>query len=158
MQLPAMMTAAHFHIRLGEKRQSVKLLEKAEKLAEGDSEAMSFIGYYYALNGVYLGRALQFTAQALKDRPEDSAYLRNYAVALWKNKRGDEAEKVFKKAIGKPAPVEFIFFDYGKFLLEAGRDKEAAAMFQKELEAEPELFEPAKALKAVSSKKPASRK
>ncbi|MEW5945438.1 MAG: tetratricopeptide repeat protein [bacterium] len=139
-RLPSLFSLAHFYYRIGDRAGSLKRLEEIEKsAAAGDAETQSYLGYFLALNGERLDDALELTGNAAAREPERAAFLRNHAVALWKNGRLEEAEELFRRAAAEGEDTEFLHYDYGTMLVEMGRKEEGTAEIRKEVELNPEL-------------------
>ncbi|MFH1539257.1 MAG: tetratricopeptide repeat protein [bacterium] len=140
--VPTMFALAHFYYRLGNKGESMKYLKLIEETGENDAEVRSFLGYFLALNGERLEDALDLTFGAVTESENSAVFLKNHAVALWKLKRYEEAERSFKRALDMGKNVEFLHYDYGCMLLEMGRKKEGKEQIKKDLEINPELYPP----------------
>jgi tetratricopeptide (TPR) repeat protein len=139
-QAPALLSIAHFEFRQGNTRESLKYIAKVEALKPEDHETLSYVGYFYALNGKELNKALKLTRAAWESSPDDVVYLKNYAVALWKNGRANEAEQYFLKAMEKNQPTEFLHYEYALVLLDIpGRRNDALAQIKKEYALSPQI-------------------
>ena len=79
---------------------------------------------------------------AVTESGNNAIFLKNHAVALWKLKRYEEAERNFKRALDTGENVEFLHYDYGCMLIEMGKKKEGKEQIKKELEVNPELYLP----------------
>ena len=139
-RIPAMLSAAHFQYRAGNIKKSLAQLKAVEESGADDLETRSYIGYFYALNGRELDKALDYTKKAYDTAPQDVVFVKNYAVALWRNKKREQAEEKFKEALALEAPTEFLHYEYGLFLLEQkdSRDR-AVEQFLEEYEISPEV-------------------
>lgn len=150
---PALFAMANFQYRLGNKEGSLKALKRIEDMKDDDAEIKSFLGYFYAMNGTNLERALDLAFDAIKESPKNPMFLKNYAVALWKLKRYQEAERNFQRAAEIDEDAEFIHFDYGSMLIEMGRKKEGIERIEREVKLNPELEAPRALLRKLKGKR-----
>jgi tetratricopeptide (TPR) repeat protein len=139
-QAPALLSVAHFAYRSGNISESLKYLSKVEALKPLDHETLSYTGYFYALNGKEYKKALALTRAALESAPSDVVFLKNYAVALWKNGDIKQAEDMFQKALAQDQPTEFLHYEYAQLLFDIkSRRDDAIEQLKKEYALSPQI-------------------
>jgi len=86
-----------------------------------------------------LGKALDAFQKAIAIKPDDPAYHNNYALALAKAKKFDEAQAELAKAAQLDPPnAGKYFYNLGAVLVNTGQSAAAEAAFKKATEANPE--------------------
>ena len=85
---------------IGEREEAVNILEE---ITEDDiasvPEAYNYLGYIYAEEGKNLDRAIFLINKALKEDPDNGAYLDSLGWTYYKKGMLDEAEEMTKKAL-----------------------------------------------------------
>ncbi len=83
-------------------------------------------------------KGLEAYAKALELKPEDAAYHNNYALALAKAKKFDEAQSELTKAAQlDPPQAGRYYYNLGAVLVNTGQLEPAGAAFKKAIEADP---------------------
>ena len=86
-----------------------------------------------------LGKAVEAFQKAIALKPDDPAYHNNYALALAKAKKFDEAQAELTKAAQLDPPnAGKYFYNLGAVLVNTGQSAAAEAAFKKAIEANPE--------------------
>ncbi len=138
----AMMSIAQGYMYLGNSAEAVKYLKMALEESSSDMESRdikAFSGYIMCSLGVDIETASGYVTDAYTSHPQDAAYMRNMAVCLAANGKREQSEEMFLKALSTGIPVELLNYEYGKFLLAAGRAGKAAEYFRKELDISPDM-------------------
>jgi tetratricopeptide (TPR) repeat protein len=85
-----------------------------------------------------LGNALQAYGKAMELKPEDAGYHNNYALALARAKKFDEAQAELGKAAQLDPPnAGRYFYNLGALLINSGQTDPAGEAFKKAIEASP---------------------
>ncbi len=85
-----------------------------------------------------LNKALESYQKAMELRPEEAAYHNNYALALARAKRFEEAQAELTKAAQlDPANAGRYFYNLGALLVNSGQNEQAGAAFKRAIEADP---------------------
>jgi tetratricopeptide (TPR) repeat protein len=100
--------------------------------------ALNYLGYMYADSGIHLEESLDLIGRALKEEPDNGAYLDSYGWALFRLGRLSEAESEIRKALATLESDATIHEHLGDVLAAQGRRDEAVTHWQKALELEPE--------------------
>jgi len=103
--------------------------------------ALNYLGYMYADSGIHLEESLELIGRALRDEPDNGAYLDSYGWALFRLGRLNEAESEIRKALASLQSDPTIHDHLGDILAAQGRKDEAATHWRKALELEPESAE-----------------
>jgi tetratricopeptide (TPR) repeat protein len=86
-----------------------------------------------------LGKALEDFQKAIALKPDDPAYHNNYALALAKSKKFDDAQTELAKAAQLDPPnAGKYFYNLGALLVNTGQSAAAEAAFKKATEANPD--------------------
>ena len=97
--------------------------------------------YLRAVILLKLGRteaALAAFRQAITMNPPYAPAFSDLALALLAEQKTPDAEKVFQEALARGVRDPFIYFNLGSLLAEAGRFREALAIYQKGLQIQPD--------------------
>jgi len=95
------------------------------------NEALNFLGYNYAVQGIKLDRAESLIKRALKQKPDDGYYLDSLAWVYFKRGEFIKAMQTQKKALEIIADDAIMFEHYGDILW-ANSKQEAARLAWKE--------------------------
>ena len=90
--------------------------KKVLKLRPGDAAASNYLGYMWAEKGVKLDSATVLLESALKQEPENGAFLDSYAWIWFQKGQVDSAYKYLQKAIVKIKDDPVIFHHLGDIL------------------------------------------
>lgn len=103
--------------------------------------ALNYLGYMYADSGIHLEESLELIGRALKEDPNNGAYLDSYGWALFRLGRLQEAEVEIRKALTVLQSDPTIHDHLGDILAALGRRDEAVTHWRKALELEPDSAE-----------------
>ncbi len=113
-----------------------------EKVLEIDPEnALVYNNYAYALSkrDIRLDEALDMVTKALKEEPDNSAYLDTKGWILFKLKRFDEAEKYISRAIAIGGERPVLIDHLGDVLYRLGKKAEALENWKKAFAIDPAI-------------------
>ena len=98
------------------------------------SEALNFLGYVYAEQGIKLDEAKRLIEQALVKKPNDGYYLDSLAWVYFKQGNYSEAAKLQRAAIKQIKDDPVMFEHLGDILWRSGSEAEARASWEKAIE------------------------
>lgn len=127
--------------RSGQFDRSVSMFKSMIAREPDNGIALNYLGYMYADSGVNLEESLELIGRALKDEPDNGAYLDSYGWALFRLGRLSEAESEIRKALASLQSDPTIHDHLGDILAAQGRKDEAVTHWRKALELEPESTE-----------------
>ncbi len=102
------------------------------------AEALNFLGYTYAVQGIQLQQAEALIKRALVHKPDDGYYMDSLAWVYYKNGNYIEALRTQKKALGIITDDAVMFEHFGDILWGTGDKKAARNAWQKSIELESE--------------------
>lgn len=112
---------------------------KALELEPEFGEAMNYLGYMWAEQGVRLDEARALIDGALKVEPENPNYLDSLAWVLYKQDRAEEGLEYLLKALELAESPDPTLYDHlGDIYAQLNQMKKARAAWRKALEAEPD--------------------
>lgn len=117
-----------------------RLVEKMQTVLElnpGNTHAMNYIGYIYAVKGIHLDEALVYINKALETEPESGYFLDSLAWVYYKMKLYEDAEQTMRKAINSLHDDPLIHEHMGDILLELQKFDEAKDEWVKSLVYDP---------------------
>lgn len=103
-----------------------------------NAPALNYLGYMYADSGIRLDESLKLIERALKQEPENGAYLDSFGWALYRLGRYQEAETQLRKAIGYLKADSTLFEHLGDILSAQGRHDEAHEQWNEALKLRPD--------------------
>jgi tetratricopeptide (TPR) repeat protein len=83
----------------GKTAAAISNLEQALRMDPGNPNAMNSLGYILADQNIHPEKALQYCKRAHALRPENPVYMDSLALALVRNQRPQEAEKMYRLAL-----------------------------------------------------------
>ncbi|ATX80337.1 putative conserved protein HemY, contains two TPR repeats [Mariprofundus aestuarium] len=98
------------------------------------SEAMNFLGYSYATQGIHLDKAELLINQALSLKPDDGYYLDSLAWVYYQRNEYDKALETQKKAIAKIGDDPVMYEHLGDMLWKTGDFPAARNAWKKSIE------------------------
>lgn len=98
---------------------------------------LNYLGYMFADSGIYLEESLELIGRALREEPDNGAYLDSYGWTLFRLGRLNEAESEIRKALVNLQSDPTIHDHLGDVLAALGRKEEAETHWRKALELEP---------------------
>jgi tetratricopeptide (TPR) repeat protein len=127
--------------RDGQFDRAVTIFEHMIAREPDNAIALNYLGYMYADSGIHLEESLSLIVRALKEEPDNGAYLDSYGWALYRLGRLDEAESEIRKALQSLQSDPTIHDHLGDILAALGRRDEAVTHWRKALELEPDSQE-----------------
>ncbi|MBI5866922.1 MAG: tetratricopeptide repeat protein [candidate division Zixibacteria bacterium] len=103
-----------------------------------NAPALNYLGYMYADSGIRLDESLKLIERALKQEPENGAYLDSFGWALYRLGRYQDAETQLRKAIGYLKADSTLFDHLGDILNAQGRHEEAQKQWLEALKLKPD--------------------
>lgn len=98
------------------------------------SEAMNFLGYSYAVQGIHLDKAEQLILKALSYKPEDGYYLDSLAWVYFRQKNYNKALAMQRKAIAQINDDPVMFEHLGDMLWKLDEQQEARKAWKRAIE------------------------
>ncbi|HKI60218.1 MAG TPA: tetratricopeptide repeat protein, partial [Mariprofundaceae bacterium] len=98
------------------------------------SEALNFLGYVFADQGINLVEARELIQRALEEKPDDGYYLDSLAWVYFKQGNFKQAAKLQRSAIEQISDDPVMFEHLGDILWRSGDKSEAGKSWQKALE------------------------
>jgi tetratricopeptide (TPR) repeat protein len=115
-----------------------KSFRRALQLNPNSSEVLNYLAYMWAERGENLEEAFSMMQKALKQEPENEAFLDSMAWVLFKQKKYKEALPWMEKAISHSSEQDATLFDHlGEIYLGLGQSEKAREAFEKSLKIEP---------------------
>lgn len=134
-----------FYYDMGSTYERAKQYRKAEscfrivfELQPGFPDALNYMGYMWTELEINLPKAREMIAQAVKEEPENAAFLDSMAWVLFKLKRSGEALDWQLKAVKFAEKPDAVLYDHlGDIYASLNRMKEAHEAWEKALELGP---------------------
>ena len=124
-------TAGVFHDEAGDKEKAIEFMEKAVELNPKNADALNYLGYTLAVEGVRLDEAEAFLKRALSFDPNNGYYLDSLGWILYKKGKNVEALKLIKRAV-ELAPRDAVILEHKAILQqELGQYAEALETLEK---------------------------
>jgi len=122
----------------GNQKEGLEIGEKLLALSPNDPDALNFVGYSLAEQGVNLDRAQELITKALAAKPDNPYFQDSLAWVL--HKRGDTAKawETIQKAVAAGPKQADVWEHYGDIAKAMNLTKEAAAGYAKALELGPD--------------------
>ena len=98
-----------------------------------DASALNFFGYILADRGIRLDEAVSLTQRAVKQEPENSAYLDSLGWAYYKQNKLAEAEEYLQKAVNGQEHDPTMLGHLGDVYFKLGNNERAADLFERSL-------------------------
>ncbi|MDQ6983042.1 MAG: tetratricopeptide repeat protein [Mariprofundus sp.] len=99
-----------------------------------DAEALNFLGYTYAVQGMNLNKAIALIKLALIQKPDDGYYLDSLAWAYYKKGDYPKAAITQTRALKKVTDDAVMYDHYGDIMWKNSRPKAARQAWQKAIE------------------------
>ncbi len=114
--------------------QAEVMLNRVIRANPDNSEALNFLGYTYAVQGINLDHAKVLIGRALMLKPDDGYYLDSLAWAYYQSGEYSKAAKTQVKAL-KQIPEDAVMHDhYGDIMWKKGKQKAARQAWKKAIE------------------------
>lgn len=120
--------------RNGNFRKATNAFRKALRLNPNDDAAANYLGYMWAEQGKHLDSAKVLLEMALKNDPDNGAYLDSYGWVFFKMGDLRNAEKYILEAIKQINDDPVIYSHLGDILAKKGDRKNAINAFKKSIE------------------------
>ena len=104
-----------------------------------DGEALNFLGYTYAEQGVKLHQAKQYIEHALKVKPKDAYYMDSLAWVYYQQGKLSQAIRLQREALALMSDDATMQEHLGDMLWRAGLNNEAVLQWKKALTLHPEF-------------------
>ena len=115
---------SNLYVRLEDQKDAQTVLEQVVKIDPGHSSACNDLGYYMADEGIDLPRAESLIRIAVREEPDNQAFLDSLGWVLYKQGRLEEAHKYLEQAIAQTVNPDAVVLDHlGDVLYRMG-DKE----------------------------------
>jgi tetratricopeptide (TPR) repeat protein len=125
------------HERRGDLAEAEKCFEKCLEIAPEFAEAMNYLGYMWAENGLHLERARELIEKAIKLEPKNAAYLDSLAWVLFRLNQPSQALEYVLKAVDLSEEPDATVQDHlGDIYAALNQMDKARAAWQKSLELE----------------------
>jgi tetratricopeptide (TPR) repeat protein len=125
--------------KLGQREQAIECAKKAIEKAEDYAEALNFLGYTYAEEGIKLDEAVVLIKKALSIQPNDGYIIDSLGWAYFKKGKYDQAVLYLKKAHDLISDDPIIAEHLGDAYMAVGNLNEALQAYQKALKLLKEL-------------------
>jgi tetratricopeptide (TPR) repeat protein len=102
-----------------------------------NASALNYLGYMYADSGIRLHESLSLIERALKQEPENGAYLDSFGWVLFRLGRFAEAEEQLLKALNNLKADSTLYEHLGDILAAQGRREEAKEQWREALKLKP---------------------
>jgi tetratricopeptide (TPR) repeat protein len=124
--------------RKGDNAQAERYFEKCLQLSPKFAEALNYLGFMWADHGEKLDRARELIGDALKDNPQNAAYLDSMGWVLFKLGRPKEALGYLLEAIRYSEEEDVTLYDHlGDIYTALGQKDKAREAWGKALSIEP---------------------
>jgi tetratricopeptide (TPR) repeat protein len=120
--------------RNGQIEKAAIMFNKVLKLRPGDASASNYLGYMWAEKGIKLDSASRLLASALKQDPDNGAYLDSYAWICFQNGDYKQAYTYIIKAISRIDNDPVVYEHLGDILVKNGDRSAASEAWRKSLE------------------------
>lgn len=112
--------------------QAAKAFQKCLELSPGFTEAMNYLGYMWADQGVELDRALELLKKAVAAEPKNAAYLDSLGWAYFKRKQLPEALENVSKAVDLSEEPDATLLEHlGDIFAAMGQNAKAVEAYEK---------------------------
>jgi Flp pilus assembly protein TadD len=115
-------------------KQAEAMLKRILARNPEDAEALNFLGYTYAVQGIQLKQAETLIMRALMHKPDDGYYLDSLAWVYYKNGDYNKALRTQKKAVEIVTDDAVMYEHVGDILWRSGDKKGARHAWQKSIE------------------------
>lgn len=120
--------------RSGNVRKATNAFHKTLSLNPNDDAAANYLGYMWAEHGKHLDSAKALLEMALKNEPENGAYLDSYGWIFYKMGDMEKATKYIIEAIKKINDDPIIYSHLGDILTQKGDERNAINAYKKSIE------------------------
>lgn len=117
----------------GRGEEALQAMQRALELDPRHSDAMNFIAYSYAEEGVHLDEALRLVEEALKIKPKDGYYIDTLAWVYYRMGRISDAKREIRRAVKIVKDDVVVMEHLGDVLLSSGNKESAVKAYSKAL-------------------------
>jgi len=110
------------------------MLVRVIKHSPNNAEALNFLGYTYAVQGINLDKAKALIQRALIQKPDDGYYLDSLAWAYYQSGDYDKAAGMQSKALKQISDDAIMHEHYGDIMWKKGKQAAARKAWKKALE------------------------
>jgi len=114
--------------------QSEAMLNRIIQRHPDNAEALNFLGYTYAVQGVNLDRAIALINRALIQKPDDGYYLDSLAWAYYQGGKYAQAASTQTRALQQVTDDAVMHDHYGDIMWKNGKHEAARQAWQKAIE------------------------
>jgi tetratricopeptide (TPR) repeat protein len=133
VQVPLLFNRATAFEELKQYNKSADTIKRLFTIDPENAEAMNFLGYLYAEQGIHLDEAERLVRHALKIDPKNGYYLDSLAWVHYKKAEYAKALAVQRRAI-KQVPRDAVMLEHlGDILWESGKPKQARATWEQSI-------------------------
>jgi tetratricopeptide (TPR) repeat protein len=120
--------------RNGQIEKAATIFKKVLKLRPDDASASNYLGYMWAEKGIKLDSAARLLTFALKQDPDNGAYLDSYAWICFRKGNYEQAYTYIIKAISRIDSDPVVYEHLGDILVKKGDRLAASGAYRKSLE------------------------
>ncbi|MDR0304933.1 MAG: tetratricopeptide repeat protein [Chitinispirillales bacterium] len=117
--------------RTGKFEEAEKYFKEILEINPNYAVAANYLGYMWAEKGINLNEAEKLLISALKEEPDNGAYLDSYGWILFQQKKYKEAEKPLLRSAQLITNDYVVYYHLGELYLKLGKKKEALNYFIK---------------------------
>lgn len=117
--------------RKGERQLALSTMERVLELAPDHAEALNYIGYTWADQGIHLDKALEYIQRANDLKPNNSYILDSLGWVYYKSGQLDQASEHLERSISLEPNDPHIYSHLGDVYSDLGRKTEALDSYQK---------------------------
>ncbi len=114
--------------------QSEAMLNRVISLEPDNAEALNFLGYTYAVQGINLDKAKTLIQRALIQKPDDGYFLDSLAWAYYQGGDYDKAAEMQSKALKQISDDTVMHEHFGDIMWKKGKHKAARQAWKKAIE------------------------
>lgn len=133
-----LLALGNLHQQQGQTQKAEEYFLKVMDLQPDNATALNNLGYLWADQGVKLDKSLEMIGKALKQEPDNPAFLDSYGWNLYQSGRLNEAEDYLKRARELLSTDPDVYHHLGDLYFKQGKLKLAKESWQKALELDPD--------------------
>ena len=121
----------------GKRDEMIAALQKTIALKPDNADALNYLGYSYAEQGVHLDEAIKLIKRALLYKPDNGYILDSLAWAYYQKGMLKDALDVMKKAVAREGEDPMMREHFGDIYLKLSQKDQAREQWWKSLEIDP---------------------
>ena len=133
-----LLALGNLHQQQGQTQQAEEYFLKVLDLQPDNATALNNLGYLWADQGIKLDKSLEMLSKALKQEPDNPAFLDSYGWNLYQSGRLNEAEDYLKRARELLSTDPDVHHHLGDLYFKQGKLKLARQSWLKALELDPD--------------------